>query len=104
MAGKVRWYGGGVASTVAGRTVEWSRVTFWITERAREWVEAAEVEGGNSTDAVWASQLLSDDLLRWSRWWLGLGTFLVALVAAVAAGSLGMTLAIDPPGTRVPSS
>lgn len=72
-------------------------MAFWVAGRSREWVEAAESATGNSTDAVWASQLLRDDLMRWSRWWLGLGTFVGAFVTAGLAGSLGMTLVVDPP-------
>lgn len=73
-------------------------MAFWITDKAKEWVEAAESESGHSTDAVWASKLLSDDLMRWSRWWLGLAAFAVAFVAAATAGSLVMMLFIDAPG------
>ncbi|GGU14631.1 hypothetical protein [Nocardioides albus] len=72
-------------------------MAFWITDKAQEWVEAAETESGHSTDAVWASKLLSDDLMRGSRWWLGLAAFVLAFVAAGAAGSVGMMLLIEPP-------
>ena len=75
-----------------------SDVAFWITDEAQEWVEAAESDAGHPTDAVSASQVLSDDLMRWSRWWLGLGTFVVAFLAAGTAGSLGMALLVDGPG------
>ncbi|HEY3558805.1 MAG TPA: hypothetical protein VGL05_15140 [Kribbella sp.] len=61
------------------------------------WVEAAESETGQPTDAVWASQLLSESLMRWSRWWLGLGTFF----AAGTAGTLGMVLVLDDPGSVI---
>ena len=73
-------------------------MAFWITDRAEEWVEAAESETGHSSDAVWASKLRSDDLMRWSRWWLGLAAFAVAFVAAATVGSLVMMLLIDAPG------
>lgn len=73
-------------------------MAFWITDKAQEWVEAAESETGHSTDAVWASKLLSDDLMRWSRWWLGLAAFVVAFVAAAVAGSFGMMSLVDAPG------
>ena len=73
-------------------------MAFWITDKSREWVEAAEAERGHSTDAVWASKLLSDDLMRWSRWWLGLAVFVLAFVAAGVVGSVGMMLLIEPPG------
>jgi hypothetical protein len=72
-------------------------VALWITDGGREWVEAAEKEAGQAADAVWASQLLSDDLMRWSRWWLGLGAFVVAFVAGGLAGALGTTLVVDRP-------
>lgn len=78
--------------------VDRSYVAFWIMDKSQEWVDAAESESGDSTDAVWASQLLRDDLTRWSRWWLGLGAFVGAFVAAGTAGSLGMALLIDGPG------
>ncbi|NIK59439.1 hypothetical protein [Kribbella shirazensis] len=70
----------------------------WITDKSQEWVEAAESETGHSTDAVWASELLRDDLMRWSRWWLGLAAFVGAFTAAGTAGSLGMALLVDGPG------
>lgn len=73
-------------------------LTIWITEPAQEWVEAAESETGHPTDAVSASQVVSDDLMRWPRWWLGLGTFVGAFFAAGTAGSLGMALVVDGPG------
>lgn len=73
-------------------------MAFWITDKAREWVDAAETESGHSTDAVWASKLLGDDLMRWSRWWLGLAVFVLAFVAAGVVGSVGMMLLIEPPG------
>jgi hypothetical protein len=72
-------------------------VAFWITDKAVEWVEAAESETGRPGDAVWASQLLSADLMRWSRWWLGLGTFVVAFFAAGTAGTLAMALVVERP-------
>lgn len=72
---------------------------FWITPEAEEWVAAAESETGHSSDAVWASQLLSEDLMRWSRWWLGLGTFFLAFVATGTAGSLAMGLIMQRPGS-----
>lgn len=72
-------------------------MSFWITDKAVEWVAAAESEVGQPTDAVWASQLLSADLMRWSRWWLGLGTFVVAFFAAGTAGTLGMALVVESP-------
>jgi hypothetical protein len=77
--------------------VDRSYVTFWIVDKSQEWVEAAESESGDSTDAVWASQLLRDDLTRWSRWWLGLGAFVVAFFSAGTAGSIGMALLVDRP-------
>lgn len=72
-------------------------MTFWMTDKTVEWVEAAESEAGQPADAVWASQLLSADLMRWSRWWLGLGAFVVAFFAAGTAGTLGMALVVESP-------
>jgi hypothetical protein len=73
-------------------------VAFWITDESGEWVDAAEAERGHPTDAVWVSRLLSDDLMRWSRWWLGFAGFVVAFVAAGVVGSVGMMLLIEAPG------
>ncbi|TCC17905.1 hypothetical protein [Kribbella sindirgiensis] len=70
-------------------------MTVWMLDKSAEWVAGAESETGQSSDAVWASQLLSDDLMRWSRWWLGLGAFVVAFFAAGTAGTLGMLLVLD---------
>lgn len=67
-------------------------------DQSEEWVAGAESETGRSGDAVWASQLLCDDLMRWSRWWLGLGAFVVAFFAAGTAGTLGMLLVLDGAG------
>jgi hypothetical protein len=72
-------------------------VSFWITDKALEWVEAAESEAGQPADAVWASQLVSADLMRWSRWWIGLGAFVVAFFAAGTAGMLGMAIVVESP-------
>ncbi|TQL68967.1 hypothetical protein FB381_2868 [Nocardioides albertanoniae] len=73
-------------------------MAFWIKDESREWIDSAEADRGNSTDAVWASKLLSDDLMRWSRWWVGLGMFVLAFVAAGFVGSLAMMLIVDAPG------
>ncbi|TCC24969.1 hypothetical protein [Kribbella speibonae] len=73
-------------------------MTVWMLDKSEEWVAGAESETGQSSDAVWASQLVSDDLMRWSRWWLGLGAFVVAFFAAGTAGTLGMLLVLDGAG------
>lgn len=72
-------------------------MAFWTTDKTRDWVEAAESETGHSSDAPWASQLLSDDLLRWSRWGVGVIAFGAAFIASAVAGPLVMMLAVDLP-------
>ncbi|GGR50639.1 hypothetical protein J2S40_000399 [Nocardioides luteus] len=72
-------------------------MAFWITSRSQEWVAAAEADDGHFTDAVWASELLKEDLLRWSRWWLGLAAFVLAFAAVPFAGLLPMMLIVEAP-------
>lgn len=72
-------------------------VIFGIRHGSRQWVDAAESATVHRTDITEASELLSNDLMRWSRWWLGLGAFSLGVVASAAAGSVGMMLLIDAP-------
>lgn len=72
-------------------------VVFWIRHGSRRRVDAAESGTGHTTDITGASELLRNDLMRWSRWWLGLGAFSLAVVASAAAGSVSMMLLIDAP-------
>lgn len=70
-----------------------------ISAGSRRWVSAAGTITAEITDADRAVSELRADYERWSRWWLGLGAYVLAVFGLFVTG--GMIAAMLKPSIRV---